>query len=115
MLQLSVEERQSDLRSLMDSCKFGVVNEICREEGKTNLRRASVSSFLYSLVQSHWFTGILFMCYSVKVCLFGWPLCMKYYAIVGLCEQVALRLCTDHSAIFLCLLFGTSEGQILRF
>jgi hypothetical protein len=114
---LSVEGRQSDLLSSKGSCQFGVINDsICRDEGKTNLRRKSVSSyFLYSLVRSRWFTGMLFMCYSVKVCLVGWPLCMQYYAIVALCEEVAVKLRTDHTAIFHCLLFGTSEGQILKF
>ena len=114
--KLSVEERQSGLQSSGGSCQFGFICEICHEEGKTNLPRKSVSSsFLYSPVLSRWFTGMLFMCYSVKVCLVGWPLCMQYNAIVALCEEVAVRLCTDHTAIFLCLLFGTSEGQILRF
>ena len=58
---------------------------------------------------------MLFVCYSFMVCLFGWPLCMQYYAIVALWEEIAVRLYTDHAAIFLCLLFVTSEGQILRF
>jgi hypothetical protein len=113
---LSVEERQSDLLSSKDSCQFGVINEICREEGKTNLRRKSVSSsFLYSPVRSRLFTGMLLMYYSVKVCLVGWPMCMQYYAIVALCEEVAVKLRTDHTAIFLCLLFGTSEVLKLVF
>ena len=86
-----------------------------RKERRTFAERLWAPPLLCSLVQSRWFIGVLFVCYSVMVCLFGWSLCMQCYAVVALWEETSVSLYTDRTAIFLCLLFGTSEGQILRF
>jgi hypothetical protein len=96
------------VQSLTGSCQFGVINEVWRDEGKTNLRKTSVSSS--SSVQSgtkpliYWCIVYVLFSKGLFVC---WRLYMKCYAKVVLCE--------DRSPCSFCLLFGHPRVKFLHF